>query len=488
MKEIYFIDQTLRDAHQSLWATRMTTTMMYPVASVIDRVGFKVVDFTGVAFFEVAVRYLREDPWERIRLMSRAMRRTPLRAALRSISLISFDIAPEAVIELWIRRLVANGIRSFWIFDAIHDFSNISNAVRIAKDEGAEVVVALMYSLSPVHTDEYYAQKTREIGELGNVDAIYIEDAGGLLTPERVRTLVPAIQRWSNGLPLEIHAHCTTGLAPLVYLEAIKLGVTTVHTAISPLANGSSLPSTENILKNIRYLGYLARLDDEALGAMAAHFRYVAQREGLPMGAPVEYDLSYYEHQIPGGMITNLKSMLTELRMEHRLKEVLEEVALIRKELAYPVMATPFSQLIGTQAVLNIALGERYRAVPDEVIKYVLGYYGKLPFSVDQDVMDKIMSLPRTKDFLNWRPPQPSIADLRRKMGATLSDEELLLRLIVPEEHINAMLSAGPVKTEYPGPEKPVVELIKKLTGIKNIAYIQVQKRRLFSLTLWKNS
>jgi oxaloacetate decarboxylase alpha subunit len=330
-----------------------------------------------------------------------------------------------------------------------------------------------------VHTNEYYAGKAAEIAKL-NVDSVRLKDSIGLLTPERTRTLVPAILKNLDGLPLEIHSHCTTGLAPLCYLEAIKLGVRTVHTASTPLANGYSLPSVENTLKNVRRLGHTAALDVKALEAIAVHFTHVARQEGKPMGVPVEYGLYQYEHQIPGGMRSNLESMLALRGESHRLEEVLEETIRVHKELGYPVMITPLSQLVGTQAVLNVVSGERYKVVPDEVFKYALGFYGKTMAPVDPDVLEKMFGSPRGKEFLNWQPPQPTLEELHRKFGGRLSDDQLLLQLMLPEESTGNILAlmASPLKTEYPVPglEQKEMALVRELTRWANLAYVQVQK------------
>ena len=436
MNKINFVDQTIRDAQQSLWAFLMRTDMITPIAEIMDRVGFKAIGTVGGNGFVVQTRYHNEDPWERIRLLSKAMPRTPLRISFMTTSLASFDIdTPHDIIALWIKRSVANGIRSFWVCDYQSDMDSFYHFAQLAKAEGAEVVTALMYTFSPVHNDEHWARKTRQIVEVRDcVDAIMIEDAGGVLTPERTRALISTVQQNCNGIPLEFHSHCNSGLAPLCYLEAIQLGIQTVHTAVSPLANGTSLPSTENILGNIRRLGYSSNLDEEALEAMSAHFRHIAEKEGLPVGAPSEYDLFHHEHQVPGGMMTNLKRQLKELGMEHRLEEVLEEIVLVRKEFGYPVMATPFSQIVGVQAVENVVLGERYKRVPDEVIKYVMGYYGEPAAPIDPNVMDRIHSLPQAKQFINWKPQgrSKSIEELRREIGPELSDDELLLNALIP--------------------------------------------------------
>ena len=486
MKEVYFVDATLRDGHQSLWATRMTTAMMLPVAPIIDEAGYQYVDLMGTVHADVCIRYLRENPFERMRLLSKAMPRTPLMASVRSRSITGFDIFPDSVVILWIKRCAANGIRMFYIFEALHDFSVIAKFVRICKADGLGVSVPLVFSLNPVYTDEFYAQKAAEIAVNLKPDRVYIKDSMGLLTPDRIRTLVPAILQNIGGLPLEIHSHCTTGLAPLCCLEAVQLGVQTVHTCALPLANDTSHPSIENMIRNLRRLGYTPKIDEEAVEAISAHFRYVARRENKPMGAPVEYDVFQYVHQMPGGMMTNLKFMLSQRGMEDRLEEVLEEISVIIKEWGYPVNITPYSQIVGTQAVLNVLLGERYKVAPKETIRYLLGHYAKPPAPVDQNVVDKVTSLPEAKDFLNWEQPQPSIEDLRKEIGRPwISDDELLLRILFPEEHVDATVAAGPINTVYPRGDRPVVALVQELMARKDLGHAHIQKED-FSLTLQK--
>ena len=438
--KIDFVDQTIRDAQQSLWGFTMRTDMITPIAQTMDQVGYRAIATVGSQAFTIQVRNLNEDPWERIRILSKMITKTPLRGSYQTGSLSSFDLStPRDIITLWIKRSVANGLKSFWICDYQDDMERFIYFARIAKAEGAEVVPALMYTYSPVHTSEVWARKTRLIAEAKDcVDRIMIEDAGGVLTPEHTRELVSTVQKNSDGIPLEFHSHCNSGLAPLCYLEAIKSGVTTVHTAVAPLANGTSLPATETILRNAQRLGYSSNLDEDALAAVSAHFRKIAEREGLPIGAPAEYDLFHYEHQVPGGMMTNLTRQLREVGMEHRLNEILEEVILVRKEFGYPVMATPYSQIVGAQAVENVVSGERYKQIPDEVIKYVMGYYGEPVVPVDQNVVDRVMSLPKAKEFTNWKPEGyfKSVEELRQEIGPELSDDELLLRILIPGKPI----------------------------------------------------
>ena len=392
MKKLDFVDQTLRDAQQSLWGFRMSTEMLAPILPVIDQVGYKAIATVGARGIIVTMRAYHEDPFARIDLLAKGLKKTPLRGSFWAWCLQGFDVEPIAGVELFIKRLVAHGVRSFWICDYQNLMDRLSYLVRIAKAEGAEVVPAVPYALSPVHTDELFAKKVRRLVEMGNIDAIHVEDASGVLTPERTRTFLPAIQKETKGIPIEFHAHCNIGLAPQSYVEAVKLGVKTLHTAASPLANDTSLPSVENTISNVRHLGYSSNLDEEALKAVSDHFRKTAQEQGLRVGAPLEYDISQYEHQLPGGMMGTLRNQLAELKQEHRLEEVLGEVARIRQELGYPVMATPYSQMVGSQAVFNITSGERYKIVLDEITKYILGIWGELDGPIDQDVKDKVLS------------------------------------------------------------------------------------------------
>jgi pyruvate/oxaloacetate carboxyltransferase len=449
--KIYFVDQTLRDAQQSLWGYMMRTDHMVPIAEKMDEVGYLSIATVGSQAFTVQVRNLNEDPWERIRELSKRITRTPLRGSYQIGSLSSFDLStPRDIINLWIKRCAANGVRSFWICDYQHDMEKFIYFARIAKAEGAEIVPAVMYTSSPVHTKEHWTQKTRVLLEAREwIDRIMIEDASGVITPEQTGELVTTIKKNSEGLPLEFHSHCNSGLAPLCYLEAIKSGATTVHTAVAPLANGTSLPATETILKNAKRLGYSSDINEDALAAVSAHFRKIAETEALPIGVPKEFDLFHFEHQVPGGMMTNLTRQLREVGMEHRLEEILEEIVLVRKEFGYPVMATPYSQIVGAQAIENILSGERYQRMTDEAIKYVTGLYGEPVAPVDPNVMDRVMRSPRAKQFANWKPEgyEKPVEELRREIGPELSDDDLLLKILIPGKPVKR---AEPKKTPPP--------------------------------------
>jgi pyruvate/oxaloacetate carboxyltransferase len=458
MSKIDFVDQTIRDAQQSLWGLMMRTDHVLPIAETMDKVGYRAVATVGSQAFTIQVRNHNEDPWERIRTLSKLMPHTCLRGSYQTGSLSSFDLStPRNIISLWIKRSVANGIKSFWICDYQENVERFRYFAEIAKAEGAEVVTALMYTSSPAHTNEHWARKAQLIASTKDcVDRIMIEDASGIITPERTRELISIVQRNCDGIPLEFHSHCNSGLAPLSYLAAIQSGVTTLHTAVAPLANGTSLPATENVLKNARRLGFTSDLDEDALAAVSAHFRKIAEREKLPVGAPREYDLFHFDHQVPGGMMTNLTRQLRELGMAHRLGEILEEVIQVRREFGYPVMATPYSQIVGVQAMENVVSGQRYRKIPDETIKYALNYYGEPVVPIDQNIMDRIMSLPRTKEFLDWKPEGylKSVEELRQEIGPELSDDDLLLRILIPGKPLKKAAAKRPAAV--PSAKPPV--------------------------------
>lgn len=445
MADIEFIDQTLRDGQQSLWGMRMRPSQMMPVTGELDGAGFRVVDLTASVMIAVIAKQYRQNGFEALDHISAAMPRSTLRAALRSNGSGNFGLAPDSIMDLWIRTLMRHGITSFWICDCLYELDKMDRVSRVVQSEGGTVAPAIMYAQSPVHTDEFFADKARAFTTFGDLEAVYIEDASGVLTPERTRTLVRAIMEQTPGIPIEMHAHNTTGLAPWNYFAAVEEGVDILHTAARPLANGPSLPSTESMVANMRHLGHRVDLDDAAVERISTHFYDVARREGHTVGVPWEPDLQMYDHQLPGGMTGTLLKQLEAYGMSERYADVLVEVARVREELGYPIMATPFSQLMGTQALLNVVTGERYGSSPDEIIMYLLGHYGQIPGPVDDDVRDRILSSPRGRQFQDWELPQPSLDEVRGQYGRNLTDEELLLRTMLPPDDVDAAMRAGPL-------------------------------------------
>ena len=362
------IDVTLRDGHQCLWSTRMTTETMTPILATIDRAGYAFLNIMGGAVFDVCVRYLHENPWERLALIC-SRTRTPCDLLTRGQSLYTFELFPDDVVELNSHVVARQGIQVFTVYDALNDNRNIESSVRSAHAAGMRVNAMLTYTLSPVHTDDYFVARARELVDL-KADFVSVKDPTGLLTPQRARTLFPALVQAVGGVPLKLHSHCQSGLAPEVYQIAVDSGFAYGYTAAEPLANGASLPATEEIDDRCRSLGIHTGIDREALAEVSGYFGWVAARDRRPRGQVARYDPALYEHQVPGGMISNLRSQLATMGIEHRLPEILEEAARVRCDLGYPILVSPFAQYIITQAVLNVVQGERYRTIPDEVRKY----------------------------------------------------------------------------------------------------------------------
>lgn len=474
-RTVRLIDVTLRDAHQCLWATRMTTAMMKDVAPLLDRAGFEAIDLIGGAVFDVAVRYLREDPWERMRILSSWVTETPLIVHHRGQSLFTFDFFADDVVALTAERIAANGIRYHTPYDALNDIRNLEVPVRAARRAGLHTVGGLVYTHSPVHTDAYYAAKARALKAL-DVDGIYLKDPSGLLTPERVATLVPAVKAVCGALPLQLHMHCLTGLAPYTALQAVEYGIDVVHTATSPIANGASHPPTELFARNLRRRGHDVAVDLDPVEAAAARLAYIAAREDKPLGQALEYDEFHFHHQVPGGMISNLRYQLKTVGLSERLDEILEEAGRVRADLGYPIVVSPFAQYIITQAVLNV-MGrdkgkERYAAVPDEVRRYVVGGYGEIAGEIDPNLYDHITrgAAPTTE-----RPGAliaPALKRIRQDRGPFDSDDDLVLAAFYDAREYAALKAAGPIDTDYPLSATPLLTLVKEIAvrpGVKSV-------------------
>jgi len=482
--DMHFVDTTFRDGSQSLWAMGMRTGMIEAVAEMMDEAGFDAIEVPVIGpFLKKLVRDLKEDPWDLARVAARKMPRT-LKGCPAGAFIVPFEpLPPRSIVELFYTRLVEIGA-----LNRAEVTCNTTDQIRRAfpwiiplfKKLGLQIAVALSYTISPRHTDEYYAQKTREILPF-KPDRIWLKDQCGLLTVDRVRTLLPTIVQSANGVPVELHSHCTTGLAPLVYLEALHLGVGTLHTAVPPLANGPSQPSVLNVARNGRLMGYSPKVDDEILRKIEQRLTAIARQEKLPIGAPLEYDFAQYIHQIPGGVISNLQRQLTELGIQQRLDEVLEESVQVRKDFGYPIMITPHSQFVVTQAAINVATGERYKLVIDELILFAQGALGEdsgYPW-MDQNLRDTLLSMPRAKDLASRSRQEPDIPlkQIRERFGGPgVSDEEFLLRYIMKgEQEIEAMRAAGPPK-QYYGASQPLHTLIQELAKHKRVRHVHIQR------------
>jgi oxaloacetate decarboxylase alpha subunit len=483
MQEIQFVDTTLRDGQQSLWALNMKTDAMLGAAAAMDRIGFESLEFFVSIFIKKYVREHRENPWHWVREGVKRFQRTRLRNHGGLHGSGAMEKLPPAAMRLLAERLVHYGITLTRTSNCWNDYDELRQEVIDLRELGMETVVNLIYTDSPRHTDEYYAGKSREAAAIKPY-RICFKDVGGLLTPERARTLIPRIMQNAGTVPVEYHAHCNNGLAPLCYLEAIKHGITSLHTAIPPLANGSSQPSILNMAKNLRALGYAPQIDEAAVQPVEEHFTAVARRDGLAIGKPFAYDESQYRHQVPGGVISNLRHQLKLIGKEDKLAETLDEAALVRADFGYPIMVTPLSQFVVSQAAINVIVGERYKEVTDQVIQYALGIWGSEASKImDDNVKDKILNRRRAKDWQNWTPPDLSLHEVRQKLGATISDEELLLRVYAGADAVDALRNGVPQpKLDA---KQPLLQLIEELTRKRDCHHIYIRRDGM-SLTLGK--
>ena len=486
MAHIDFLDETMRDGQQSLWGLRMQAGMALPVSPLIDRTGFRVIDLTGGGMLDVLTRYCQENYWEGLDLLVASMPRTPVRAGLRSNACVTFGLTPDALMDLWVRRLCIHGVRSFWIYDVLFNMDKTLRLAKVAKEFEAEVAGAIMFALSPVHTDEYYAAKADELSASPHIDTILLYDTAGVLERQRMQTLIPAVVKNARGKKIEFHSNNLLGMSAKAYLDAIDFGVTVLHTASRPMANGPSVPSTEIMAKNVELKGHTHGLHSEFFKPVADHFEAVGKAAGFLVNQYAEYDIFSIAHQIPGGMMGTFKAQLAQHHMMDKLGDVLEETARVRRELGYPGMATPFSQLVGIQAVLNIVTGKRYGTIPDEVIQYAAGHYGSTVAPIDPNVLDMIMSAPRAKEVLANPPEQPTLEDLKKRY-ATTDEDELVYKALLPAADIEKMRAAGPVKTSYPLLSSPELEQVRQLMKIARAPVVEIKSETL-NLSLRRHS
>ncbi|HZV18015.1 MAG TPA: biotin carboxyl carrier protein [Sphingobium sp.] len=477
MADIRLVETSLRDGNQCLWgALGVDTARTLSIAPVMERVGFKAIDFTTSTHMGVAVRYKQEDPWERIRLMAAACPTTPLQFLSTGFRFIAWETASPDFMALAFRTLMKNGIGRFALADPMNDAdANVEVARMIRQDGDATVIGALVFTLSPIHDDAHYAEAARKMAASPDIDALYIKDPGGLLSPMRARTLIPAIRAVIGDKPLELHAHCTIGLGEQSYYEAADLGIDALQCASGAVGDGTSNPPIERVVANLRALGHSVDIDDEALGEVSRYFTALADAEGLPSGQPMAFDATYRQHQLPGGMVGTMRRHLADHRVPHLEGAVVEELGRVREELGWPIVMTPFAQMVMTQAVMNVTGSERYSVIPDEVIRYALGKFGRPNQPIAPNVLDRIMALPRTRELAD----EPGMADLptlRKRIGAHLSDEEFLLRATMPANLVDAMQAAGPAPRHYDPTLRPAMALIRQLLARTDVTRVSVEK------------
>lgn len=412
---VKILDTTLRDGHQSLIATRMRTEDMLPIIEKLDTVGFYALEVWGGATFDVCLRLLGENPWERLRKLREKVRKTPLQMLLRGQNLVGYRHYADDVVRKFVHLSVKNGINIIRIFDALNDIKNMEVSIKAAKDAGAIVQGAISYTISPVHTTEKFVEMALELEKLG-CDVICIKDMAGLISPQAAYDLVSALKK-AVKLPVDLHTHMTSGMGMISYYAACQAGVDIIDCAFSPFAWGASQPPVEPLVAALRNTPYDTGLDLHTLVEISQYFLQVKQKY-QEFSSPVaeRSDVGVLVHQIPGGMISNLYAQLKEQDALSRYKEVLEEVPRVRKDLGYPPLVTPISQIVGAQAVVNVLLGQRYKMIVEEVKKYCLGLYGTPPAPINQELLQRAIGnrkpiATRPADLL-----EPELEQARREM------------------------------------------------------------------------
>lgn len=421
-RPVRICDTILRDAHQSLLATRMRTDDMLPIAPKLDQVGYWSVEMWGGATFDSAMRFLNEDPWGRIRRLKAAMPNTPFQMLLRGQNIVGYKHYPDDVLERFVVKAKENGIDVFRIFDAVNDVRNMEKAMAFVKREGGHVQASISYTISPVHTIAGYVQTCRQLADLG-ADSICIKDMAGMISPYVAYELVGELKA-QIGLTVQFHTHYTSGMAMAAALKAVEAGVDVVDTAISALSGLTSQPPTESLVSSLQGTERDTGLDLNLLAEISAYFANVRKKYAKFESGMQGVDVRVLQYQIPGGMLSNLMSQLREQGAEDRYEDVLAEVPKVRAELGYPPLVTPSSQIVGTQATLNVILGERYRVVPEEVKNYVRGFYGRPPAPIDPQIQKIIIG---DEEPIECRPAdliEPGMEKARQAVSALAQSEE----------------------------------------------------------------
>lgn len=431
IKKIGITDTTLRDAHQSLLATRMRIEDMLPITGKMDEIGFHSMEVWGGATFDTCLRFLNEDPWERLDKLRAALKNTKLQMLLRGQNLVGYKNYADDIVEEFVKKAVAHGIDILRIFDAMNDVRNVAKAMEVAKKEGAHVQGTICYTISPVHNEEYFMEMAQHLVDLG-ADSFCIKDMAGILKPYSVFKLVSQLKERFD-LPVQIHTHYTSGMASMMYLKAIEAGADVIDTAISSLALGTSQPATETMVATLSETPYAAGLDLKALAEVADYFREVRKRYKEFDISVKNVDTNVLLYQVPGGMLSNFMSQLQQQDAVDRLPEVLAEVPRVRADLGYPPLVTPTSQIVGSQALLNVLLG-RYKMVTSEVRAYIKGMYGITPGFVNEDIRKQIM---HDEEPINCRPAdiiEPELTKAREELGVYAEkDEDVLSYAILPQ-------------------------------------------------------
>ena len=436
MKKIQFTETVLRDGQQSLIATRMPTSDMLPILKTMDQAGYHALEMWGGATFDACLRFLNEDPWERLRAIRKEVKKTKLQMLLRGQNLLGYKNYADDVVADFVTKSVENGIDILRLFDALNDVRNLETAIRATKAAGGHCQTAISYTTSQIHTVDYFVDLANKMANLG-ADSICIKDMAGVLTPQTGYELVSRIKD-AVDLPLEVHTHATSGIAEMTYLKVAEAGADIIDTAISSFAGGTSQPATESVAIALEDCGFATGLDLQKVAEIAEHFNPVRDRfreEGLLNPKVKDIEPKTLIYQVPGGMLSNLLSQLTEQGLQDKYEEVLAEVPKVRADLGYPPLVTPLSQMVGTQALMNVISGERYKLVPSEIKDYVKGLYGQSPAPITDEIKETIIG---DAEVINVRPADllaPQLPAFREEIAEyAKSEEDVLMYALFPQQ------------------------------------------------------
>lgn len=434
-KKVRITETILRDAHQSLMATRMSTDDMLPIVETLDQAGYYALEMWGGATYDSAIRYLNEDPWERLREIRKRTKNTKLQMLLRGQNLIGYRHYADDIVDKFIEKAVENGIDVFRIFDALNDTRNMQASLDAVKKHGGHAQLTICYTTSDVHTIEYFTDLAKELIEMG-ADSICLKDMAGILTPAVARKIIPALKEVIN-VPLDVHTHATAGVASMTYFESVEAGADIIDTALSPLGGGTSQPPTESLVLTLEELGIDTQINMDKVQEAVDYFKKIRDKylESGDLDPVMMFtDPRALIYQVPGGMLSNLYSQLQGAGASDRYQEVLEEVPNVREDLGFPPLVTPMSQMVGTQAVFNVLTGERYKMVPNEIKDYLRGQYGKTPAPVDEKFRQSIIG---DDEVITDRPAdhlEPEFETLREELGdLARTDEDVLTYALFPE-------------------------------------------------------
>lgn len=428
MKNIGITETILRDGHQSLIATRMTTDEILPALSMMDKVGYNALECWGGATFDVCMRFLNEDPWDRLRKIRETVKNTKLQMLLRGQNLLGYKNYADDVVEYFVKKSIANGIDIIRIFDALNDFRNIETAIDACKHEGGHAQATICYTTSPVHTIDGFVEDARRLYNMG-ADSICIKDMAGILLPYTAYELVKRIKEYVD-LPIELHTHYTAGTGSMIYLKAIEAGCDIIDTSLSPFSLGTSQPSTESMVATLQNSEFDTGLDLSKLGEISSYFNKIKEKyieNGTLDPKVMAVDSNVLIYQVPGGMLSNLVSQLKQQNAIEKFDEVLAEVPRVREDMGFPPLVTPTSQIVGTQAVLNVIMGERYKMVTKETKGLVKGEYGKTPVAISKEIVEKIVG---DDNVISCRPANripPELDKMREEMNEYFEQEEDVL-------------------------------------------------------------